>query len=77
MPKYDSAIEVQTESILRVTWKDDGGNIIVSGEKKVKGDPAEAAKIEHIFAEDLRRNFADRFPPPPVPDPMPMDGGIE
>jgi len=77
MPSYNSAVDIQTETILKVTWTDEQGNIIVSGEKTVKGGPEEAAKVEQAFAEDLRRNFADRFPPPPEPDPMPMDGGIE
>jgi hypothetical protein len=77
MPSYNSSVNTQTETILQVTWKDESGNVIVSGEKIVKGGPEEAAKVEQAFAEDLRRNFADRFPPPPEPDPMPMDGGME
>ena len=76
MPSYNSTVDTQTESVLKVTWTDDLGNIIVSGEKQVKGGPEEAAKMEQTFAEDLRRNFADRFPAPEEPEPMPMDGGI-
>lgn len=67
MPKYKTTIETQEESRLRVTWEDDNGNVIVSGEKKVKGGQGEAKKLEKAFANDLKKNFAERFPAPIVP----------
>jgi hypothetical protein len=62
MPKYKTSVETQEESILRVTWEDDENNVIVTGEKKVKGNAAAAKKLEKAFAQDLRRNFSERFP---------------
>lgn len=76
MPSYNSTVDTQTESVLKVTWTDDKGNIIVSGEKQVKGGIDEATKIEQTFAEDLRRNFADRFPASEEPEPILMGGEI-
>lgn len=67
MPKYKISIETQEESILRVIWEDDDGNVIVSGEKKVKGGSDQAKKLAKVFAEDLRRNFHERFPKPSEP----------
>ena len=76
MPSYNSTVDTQTESVLKVTWTDDLGNVIVSGEKQVKGGPEEASKIEQTFAEDLRRNFADKFPASEEPALIPMDGVV-
>ncbi len=68
MAKYKTVIETQEESTLRVTWEDDIGNVIVSGEKKVKGGNNEAKKLEKTFAKDLKNNFNERFPKPPAPE---------
>jgi len=68
MAKYKTVVETQEESTLRVTWEDDSGNVIVSGEKKVKGGATEAKKIEKTFADDLKKNFGERFPNPPAPE---------
>jgi hypothetical protein len=62
MPKYKTSVETHEESILRVTWEDDESNVIVAGEKKVKGNAETAKKLEKVFAGDLRRNFSERFP---------------
>lgn len=67
MPSLKTTIEVQQESILRVTWVDDNGTVIVAGEKRVKGGPEEAKKVEKAFADDLKHNFRDRFPKPQEP----------
>lgn len=69
MPNYKTVIETQQESILRVTWEDDNGNVIITGEKRVKGGPDEAKKLEKVFADDLKRNFKERFPKPQEPTP--------
>ena len=74
MANYRTTIETQQESVLRVTWEDDDGNVIVSGEKKIKGDAKEAKKLEKAFAKDLKKNFQDRFP---VIEPAPMEGELE
>jgi len=60
--QYKTSIETQDESLLRITWEDDSGNVIVSGEKKVKGNAENAKKLEKAFAQDLKRNFSERFP---------------
>lgn len=72
MPKYKTTIQTQEESIVQVTWKDDQGNVIVHGEKRVKGGSKKAEKVAKAFAEDLRRNFHERFPKPS--EPKPADG---
>lgn len=71
MANYKSTTNINEQTVLRVTWLDDDGNVIVSGEKLVKGGEQEAKKAEAAFAEDLRRNFSDRFPIPPNPEPDP------
>lgn len=70
-PEYDVVVNTEEESTIQVVWKDDMGNVIVAGEKKVRGGQEEAMKVTAAFAQDLRKNFADRFP---VEEPAPMDG---
>lgn len=74
MTKYKATTETQEESVLRVTWEDDNGTVLVSGEKKIKGGSKEAKKLEKAFANDLKKNFQDRFP---VIEPAPMEGELE
>ena len=74
MTNYKATVETQQESILRIAWEDDNGNVIVSGEKKIKGDAEEAKKLEKAFANDLKKNFQDRFP---IPKHEPKEGELE
>lgn len=68
-----NVLEEQTISTLSVTWKDAEGNIIVHGEKLVAGKAEEAQVVAKTFAEDLKRNFARRFPPV-EPGPPELEG---
>ncbi len=49
-------------SVVSVTWKDSDGNILVQGEQLVSGDVETAEKVAKVFAGDLKKNFAHRFP---------------
>lgn len=66
-PTYETVIESNEESVVKVTWKDEEGNVIVHGEKKVRGGQAQAQHVANAFANDLKRNFANRFPAPIIP----------
>lgn len=57
---------------LSLRWLD-GATEIVAGVTHVKGDVVAAEAYARVFAEDLRRNFAERFPPEPPPAP---EGGM-
>ena len=78
-PIAKTVIETEEESVVRVTWEDGDGNVLVTGEKKVRGGPSEAAKVADKFAGDLKKNFAKRFPAPIVPPGLMEDeeGGEE
>ncbi len=47
-------------------FTDEGVDLQVS--RKVAGDEAKAADYVKVLEADARRDFADKFPPPPVED---------
>ncbi len=49
-------------TVVSVTWKDSDGNVLVQGEQLVSGDVEAAEKVAQVFAGDLKKNFAHRFP---------------
>lgn len=60
-------------TVVSVIWKDSDGNILVQGEQLVSGDVEAAEKVAKVFAGDLKKNFAHRFPlveaePEPEPE---------
>jgi len=69
---YTHAVEPVEEGICRltVTWWD-GDTEIVTGTTHVRGDASVAEAYARVFAQDLRRNFAERFPAEQTPN-----GGI-
>lgn len=40
---------------------------------RVKGGMIEAKRYMRFFEADMRRNFAELFPPPPEPEPMEVE----
>lgn len=67
MPSYTvsvTTVDGETSS-LTVTWLDDQGQVIVTGQKLVKGGEDAAQRLAPVFAGDLQRNFSDLFPLPP------------
>ena len=48
-------------------------NITLVGETEVVGDESKALAYAHFFEQDLRRNNAELFPVPEMPEPE-MDG---
>jgi hypothetical protein len=71
---YSYSVQDMGDGTIRLSlqWLD-GSTEIVSGVTHVKGDMAAAEAYARVFAEDLRRNFAERFPPEPSPMP---EGGV-
>lgn len=60
--EYDTVIvDEQTVTTVSVVWRD-GDTVLVGGEKKFVGPPDHAPAIAKQFAEDLKRNYARRFP---------------
>jgi hypothetical protein len=57
---------------LTIRWLD-GAVEIITGVTHVKGDVTDAEAYARVFADDLRRNFAERFPPELLPAPT---GGL-
>ncbi len=60
--EYDTVIvDEQTVTTVSVVWRD-GDTVLVGGEKKFVGSASQAPAVAEKFADDLRRNFARRFP---------------
>jgi hypothetical protein len=51
---------------IEVSFTDEG--VDLTGLTHVKGGEAEALAYLPIFEADLRRNFFELFPPPPMPE---------
>ena len=58
---------------ITVSFADEG--VDLTGETSVIGGEQKALDYLPFFERDLRRNFADKFPQPEIPDGM--MGGIE
>jgi hypothetical protein len=76
---YEFQTAVQGDNtLLTVTWTDEDGNVIISGNKLIKGHDCPCEAEAAFFAEDLKKNFAELFPPESMPDvDMFGMGGIE
>ena len=51
---------------IQVSFADEG--VDLQGQTSVKGGQAQAQSYLPVFGADLRRNFADKFPLPEVPE---------
>lgn len=51
---------------IEVSFTDEGVDLV--GVTHVKGGEAEALAYLPVFEADLRRNFSELFPPPPIPE---------
>lgn len=51
---------------IEVSFADEG--VDLTGTTHVRGGEAEALAYLPIFEADLRRNFSEFFPPPPMPE---------
>lgn len=65
--------EIISEKLTKLTidFNDEGVNLV--GETEVAGDESAALAYAHFFEQDLRRNNAELFPVPEMPEPE-MDG---
>lgn len=50
---------------IEVSFSDE--SVVLAGTTHVKGGEAEALAYLPVFEADLRRNFSELFPPPPMP----------
>lgn len=51
---------------IEISFTDEGIDLV--GHTTVKGKAADAENYLPVFESDLRRNFAELFPPPPAPE---------
>lgn len=54
---------------ITVNFEDEG--VEINGKTTVKGNTETAERYLTVFEADLRRNYAEVFPPPPEPEPIP------
>ena len=70
--------EIISEKLTKLTidFNDEGVNLV--GETEVVGDVGKALAYAHFFEQDLRRNNAELFPVPEMPEASEeMPGGEE
>ena len=60
---------------LILDFSDEGVSLV--GETEVAGDESAALAYAHFFEQDLRRNNAELFPVPEIPEAEEMPGGDE
>lgn len=65
--------EIIDEKLTKLTIDFSDENITLVGETEVVGDESKALSYAHFFEQDFRRNNAELFPVPEMPDPE-MDG---
>ena len=65
--------EIISEKLTKLTIDFSDENIVLVGETEVVGDESKALAYAHFFEQDLRRNNAELFPVPEMPEPE-MDG---
>ena len=65
--------EIISEKLTKLTIDFNDENITLVGETEVVGDESKALAYAHFFEQDLRRNNAELFPVPEMPEPE-MDG---
>jgi hypothetical protein len=66
---YVLAVNPDGTTIIQVDFSDEG--VALTGETRIKGGEAEALAYLPIFEADLRRNYAELFPLPELPEPTP------
>lgn len=66
---YNMTESENNTTVIEVSFQDEGIDLI--GRTTVKGKTESAQGYLPIFEADLRRNYAELFPPPPMPDPDP------
>lgn len=63
---YGIAENENNTTAIEISFQDEDVNL--TGRTTVKGKTANAETYLPIFEADLRRNFAELFPPPTVPE---------
>ena len=70
--------EIISEKLTKLTIDFSDENIVLVGETEVVGDESKALSYAPFFEQDLRRNNAELFPVPEMPEaPEEMPGGDE
>ena len=70
--------EIIGEKLTKLTIDFSDENIVLVGETDVVGDEGKALAYAHFFEQDLRRNNAELFPVPEMPEASEeMPGGDE
>ena len=66
--------EVISEKLTKLTIDFSDENIVLVGETEVVGDESKALAYAHFFEQDLRRNNAELFTVPEMPQMPEMEG---
>ena len=63
-----TTIEIIGEKLTKLTIDFSDENVVLVGETEVVGDESAALAYAHFFEQDLRRNNAELFPVPEMPE---------
>jgi len=70
--------EIIGEKLTKLTIDFSDENVVLVGETEVVGDEGKALAYAHFFEQDIRRNNAELFPVPEMPEASEeMPGGDE
>ncbi len=62
------ATEIISEKLTKLIIDFSDENVVLVGETEVVGDEGKALAYAHFFEQDLRRNNAELFPVPEMPE---------